>query len=99
MSLCPYRMQAALLRPARRPPDDFPSVHEIDADVYVRPELGGRILAGDGTESWEADPERFERSGDPEFLGHVAEALESPFPDWAAAEVGSAWAGGCTEIG
>lgn len=96
LPLCPYRMQAALLKPSEPPPENFPSVHDLDADVYVRPELAGRVLAGDGTEATESDPERFERGGDPEFLGHLATSLEGPFPAWAAASVVSAWAGVCT---
>ena len=96
LPLCPYRTQAALLRPARAPSGDFPSIHDIDTDVYLRPELSGRILAGDGTESVEADPERFVPGGDPAFVAHLAESLAGSFPVWAESEVTSAWAGVCT---
>ena len=94
--LVPYRTQAALLRPAR--PEDrlFPSVHDIDTDVYVRPESNGRILAGDGTELVEVDPETFRSGGDDAFVAHIAESFEERFPKWADAEVVRAWAGVCT---
>ncbi|MCI4367722.1 MAG: FAD-binding oxidoreductase, partial [Thermoplasmata archaeon] len=96
LPLCPYRMQAALLMPAEGGSEDFPSIHDIDSDVYVRPEIGGRVLAGDGTESTETDPETFVRGGDPQFVAHLAESLAAPFPAWGEAEVVSAWAGVCT---
>jgi len=96
LPLCPYRMQAALLLPGEGAPEEFPSIHDLDTDVYVRPEAGGRILAGDGTESTESDPETFVRGGDPEFIAHLAASLAGPFPTWGAAEVVSSWAGVCT---
>lgn len=96
LPLCPYRTQAALLRPVRGTADEFPSVHDLDTDVYVRPELAGRVLAGDGTESVEADPERFVEGGDEGFLAHLAESLEGPAPAWGGAEVVASWAGVCT---
>jgi glycine/D-amino acid oxidase-like deaminating enzyme len=96
LPLCPYRTQAALLRPNATRSTGFPSMHDIDTDVYVRPELDGRILGGNGTESVEADPERFVPGGDPGFLAHLAESLSGSFPSWAESEVVSAWAGVCT---
>ncbi|HTT26370.1 MAG TPA: FAD-binding oxidoreductase [Thermoplasmata archaeon] len=96
LPLCPYRMQAALLLPGEGASEEFPSIHDLDTDVYVRPETGGRVLAGDGTESVESDPETFVRGGDPSFVAHLAESLAGPFPSWGAAEVVSAWAGVCT---
>ncbi len=96
LPLCPYRMQAALLLPEDGASEEFPSIHDMDTDVYVRPETGGRVLAGDGTESTESDPETFVRGGDPEFVAHLAESLAGPFPSWGSAEVVSSWAGVCT---
>jgi sarcosine oxidase subunit beta len=96
LPLCPYRTQAALLRPSGAASGDFPSVHDLDTDVYVRPELAGRVLAGDGTESVEADPERFVEGGDDAFLAHLAESLEGRVPPWSEAEVVASWAGVCT---
>jgi sarcosine oxidase, subunit beta len=93
--LTPYRTQAAELRPARPSEAFFPSVHDIDLDVYVRPESHGRILAGDGTERVEADPERYALGGDERFVAHLAESFASRFPGWADAELVRAWAGVC----
>jgi sarcosine oxidase, subunit beta len=95
LPMTPYRTQAALLRPAIVR-ESFPTVHDIDTDVYVRPEENGRILAGDGTEHVEADPDRFAATGDQEFLAHLAGAFDVRFPGWRAAELISAWAGVCT---
>jgi sarcosine oxidase, subunit beta len=93
--LTPYRTQAAVLRPSEAKETPFPSVHDIDLDVYVRPESNGRILAGDGTEKVEADPERFFLGGDEGFVTHLAESFAERFPGWADAELVRAWAGVC----
>lgn len=95
LPLAPYRTQAALLSPTRAP-EPFPTVHDLDTDVYLRPEGPGRILGGDGTESQESDPERFVTGGDAAFLAHLAESLGHRFPGWADSAVVGSWAGVCT---
>ncbi len=92
--LVPYRTQAAVLRPSPAVPS-FPSVHDIDTDVYVRPESAGRILAGDGTELVEVDPDRFRSGGDAAFESHLAQCFADRFPGWADAELVRSWAGVC----
>lgn len=94
--LTPYRTQAAMLRPSKPALETFPTLHDIDLDVYVRPEAQGRLLGGDGTEKTEADPERFIPGGDSYFLEHLAASLGERLPGWADSEVVSAWAGVCT---
>jgi sarcosine oxidase, subunit beta len=94
-AIAPYRTQAALIRPPARPPENWPAAHDIDLDVYLRPEEAGRILVGDGTELREVDPERVVGGGTPEFLSHVGAALAERWPAWADSEVGSAWSGVC----
>ena len=96
LPLAPYRTQAAVLRPTADCPPDAPSVHDIDLDVYVRPESNGRIMAGDGTELVEVDPETFRPGGDETFVTHLAESFDTRFPGWADAELIRAWAGVCT---
>ncbi len=96
LPLAPYRTQAAVLRPSSPRSDPFPSVHDLDLDVYVRPEANGRILAGDGTELVEVDPDTFRPGGDERFVAHLAESFASRFPGWADAELVRAWAGVCT---
>lgn len=96
LPLSPYRTQAAVLRPSTASTASFPSVHDIDLDVYVRPEANGRILAGDGTELVEVDPDTFRPGGDEPFVTHLAESFARRFPGWADAELVRAWAGVCT---
>ena len=96
LPLVPYRTQAATLRPQGELPEIFPSGHDIDDDVYFRPEGFGRVLAGDGTESTEADPDRYVHDGDERFLAHVAGSFAHRLPGWDSAEVTRAWAGVCT---
>jgi len=95
LPLWPYRTQAAVLRPVVPRAEHFPSVHDIDRDVYARPESNGRILAGDGTEHVEADPDRFRTGGDESFVTNLAECFEDRFPGWASSELVRAWAGVC----
>jgi sarcosine oxidase subunit beta len=95
LPLAPYRTQAAVLRPSTEDRRLFPSVHDIDLDVYVRPEENGRILAGDGTELVEVDPDKYVTGSDEKFVGHLAESFGSRFPGWADAELVRAWAGVC----
>jgi len=95
LPLAPYRTQAAVLRPSKEDRRLFPSVHDIDLDVYVRPEEMGRILAGDGTELTETDPDKFATGADEKFVAHLAESFGSRFPGWADAELVRAWAGVC----
>jgi len=95
LPLAPYRTQAAVLRPSKEDRRLFPSVHDIDLDVYVRPEENGRILAGDGTSLVEVDPDRYPTGGDEKFVAHLAESFATRWPGWADAELVRAWAGVC----
>lgn len=95
LPLAPYRTQAAVLRPPSGP-SLFPSVHDIDVDVYARPEANGRLLAGDGTRLVEVDPETFQSGADESFVTHLAETFAQRFPGWSDAELVRAWAGVCT---
>jgi glycine/D-amino acid oxidase-like deaminating enzyme len=95
LPLAPYRTQAAVLRPSTEDRRLFPSVHDIDLDVYVRPEENGRILAGDGTELVEVDPDKYPMAGDEKFVEHLAESFATRWPGWADAELVRAWAGVC----
>jgi 4-methylaminobutanoate oxidase (formaldehyde-forming) len=96
LPLVPYRTLAATLRPLGPRSDEFPTVHDIDLDVYVRPEGPNRILAGIGAEKAETDPDRFITGGDTAFLEHLADGLTRRFPGWAESHMIAAWAGVCT---
>jgi sarcosine oxidase subunit beta len=95
LPLAPYRTQAAVLTVPEGVPETAPSFDDLDSDVYARPEENGRLLAGDGTERVEADPETFVPTGDPEFVAHLAESFEGRLPGWAEAKLVRAWAGVC----
>ncbi len=95
LPLAPYRTQAAVLGLRDGAPADLPSFHDLDEDVYVRPEENGRVLAGDGTERVEADPETFVPTGDPAFVAHLASTFEHRLPGWEEVRLVRAWAGVC----
>ena len=94
LPLAPYRTQAALLEPPVAQ-GSFPSVHDTDLDVYVRPYPGGHLLAGDGTQLREVDPDRVSTGSDWSFLEDIARAFHVRFPRWRESRVRRSWAGVC----
>lgn len=92
--MVPYRTQAAVLRPEPGA-DVFPSFHDLDEDVYARPDSRGRVLAGDGTELVAVDPERARWAADASFEAHLAEVFDRRLPVWKEARLEGSWAGLC----
>lgn len=90
LAMKPYRVQALTATADLAEP----MVYDATEDVYVRPHPDG-LLAGDGTDPHEADPDDYDREADPGFaddlLARVAERLPG-----ADLEVTEAWAGLCT---
>ncbi|GAB6878903.1 FAD-binding oxidoreductase [Halorubrum gandharaense] len=85
----PYRVQALTSRRAY----DGPMVYDATAGAYFRPHPTG-LLAGDGTEPVEADPDEYDPEADDWFREDVSEVLRERAdhdPD-----VERAWAGLCT---
>jgi sarcosine oxidase, subunit beta len=95
LPLAPYRTQAAVLSVPGGVPESTLSFDDLDTNVYGRPEDHGRLLAGNGTENAEADPERFVATGDEAFVAHLAESFEARLPGWREAGLVRAWAGVC----
>ncbi|WP_101296244.1 NAD(P)/FAD-dependent oxidoreductase [Halegenticoccus soli] len=87
--LKPYRVQA-LTGGARY---DGPMCYDATAGIYFRPHPTG-LLAGDGTEPVEADPDAWDRTAD----GWFVEAIRSGLRERAGYDlrVERAWAGLCT---
>lgn len=94
LPLRPYRTQLSSLRlgSAHR---GLPVVWHLPTDIYLVPEGAQNILAGDGTEYKESDPDTFRREGDPSFVESVAERLIALTRLGDAAGLRSAWAGLC----
>lgn len=89
--LSPYLTRACLLKAGVK--GGFPYLHDNDLDVYVRSFPGGDILAGDGTELREIDPDLVDSANDMAFLENIAGFMEQRFPAWAGCSVGTAWRG------
>jgi len=89
--LKPYRVQALT---ADAPADGLPTVYDATAGYYARPHPEG-VLAGDGTEPVEADPETYDRDGDDWFVDAVGDHLRDRVPGYDPV-VERAWAGLCT---
>ncbi|WP_254862514.1 NAD(P)/FAD-dependent oxidoreductase [Halovivax gelatinilyticus] len=86
----PYRVQALVADE----PYTEPMCFDASADVYVRPHPDG-LLAGDGTERVEADPDSWNRDASAGFAESVLAEVSHRFPAFDPSTV-RAWAGLCT---
>ena len=93
IAMKPYRVQA-LVASVDGADLAEPTCYDSTGKFYVRPHPDG-ILAGDGTEEVEADPDAYDRDADPEFADDLLERVSHRYPD-AAFELERAWAGLCT---
>ena len=84
----PYRVQALVTSGP-----SVPMVYDATDGYYLRPHPDG-ILAGDGTEPVEADPDGYDRSGDDWFVSDVESRLSSRLVEFEPA-TDRAWAGLC----
>jgi len=71
-----------------------PMWYDASADCYARPHPDG-LLAGNGTESVEADPGGYDRDADDGFAADLAARVQHRVPG-CALDVRRAWAGLCT---
>lgn len=94
LPVAPFRTQAMELRPhpLARP---FPTLHDLDLGIYARSASLGRVLAGNGTEPLEADPDQSDPAAHPEFVERIRSNLGELFPTSAPFAVERAWAGVC----
>jgi sarcosine oxidase subunit beta len=90
IAMKPYRVQALTAATDQR----LPMWYDTTAGCYARPHPEG-LLAGDGTEHVEADPEAYDRDGDEWFRESLIEQLRHRIPGWTPA-VSRVWAGLCT---
>ncbi len=86
--LKPYRVQALAGGPAY----EGPMCYDATGGFYLRPHPAG-VLAGDGTEPVEADPDDWERDGDDWFVREVGDGLAHR--TGIDLDVDRAWAGLC----
>jgi len=85
----PYRVQALVTHgPA------VPMLFDATAGYYLRPHRAG-ILAGDGTEPVEADPDEWAREGDDWFVEATCARLADRLVNFKP-RLREAWAGLCT---
>jgi sarcosine oxidase subunit beta len=89
VAMKPYRVQA-LTTDADY---DGPMVYDATGGFYLRPHPDG-LLAGDGTETVEADPDGYERAADDSFVSDLPESVAERVD--AEGAVVDSWAGLCT---
>ena len=94
LPLSPFRAQALRLRP-RPLLAPFPTLHDLDWDVYVRPANLGRMVVGDGTGTHEEDPLDWKADAEPAFVEQTLDAVTALFAPLDSIHVESAWAGLC----
>jgi sarcosine oxidase subunit beta len=90
--LKPYRVQALTAGFDAERRGDLPMCYDATAGYYVRPHPEG-LLAGDGTEEVESDPDDWTRDADREFCEVTRERLGRRLGEFGA--VREAWAGLC----
>ncbi|MDQ2049320.1 FAD-binding oxidoreductase [Natronolimnohabitans sp. A-GB9] len=90
IAMKPYRVQALIADCELAEPMWYDATEEW----YLRPHPDG-LLAGDGTEPVEADPDGYDRDADPDFAPDLLERVRHRLPD-ADLELERAWAGLCT---
>jgi glycine/D-amino acid oxidase-like deaminating enzyme len=86
----PYRVQATIAGSVY----DGPMVHDATGGFYLRPHPDG-LLAGDGTETVEADPDDYDRDADDGFAVDLLERIRTAVTD-VDDDPREAWAGLCT---
>ncbi|TMT85505.1 FAD-binding oxidoreductase [Haloterrigena sp. H1] len=91
LAVKPYRVQALVAD------GDLaePMCYDATGDFYLRPHTAG-VLAGDGTENREADPDSYDRDADPDFATDLRERVVHRVPGLGDGDVEQAWAGLCT---
>ncbi|MFC7080923.1 NAD(P)/FAD-dependent oxidoreductase [Halorussus caseinilyticus] len=90
--LKPYRVQALTVGFDAERRADLPMCYDATGGYYLRPHSEG-LLAGDGTEEVESDPDDWAREADREFCEVTRERLAHRVGDFGA--VREAWAGLC----
>jgi sarcosine oxidase subunit beta len=90
IAMKPYRVQALVGAASVQEP----MWYDTTAECYGRPHPDG-LLAGDGTEEREADPDGYDRGADEGFASALADRVTHRMPTLSLS-VQEAWAGLCT---
>ncbi|WP_246998974.1 NAD(P)/FAD-dependent oxidoreductase [Halosolutus gelatinilyticus] len=90
IAMKPYRVQALVADADLAEP----MVFDATGDFYCRPHPDG-LLAGDGTERVEADPDGYDRNADPGFAEGLLDRVAERLPG-VETDLDRAWAGLCT---
>ncbi len=96
IAMKPYRVQALVgtVSVGGKSTDWEPITYDASADCYFRPHAEG-LLAGNGTEEREADPDSYDRAANHGFDADLAARVTHRLPD-CNLDVERAWAGLCT---
>ena len=92
VALKPYRVQALTAGFGDEHRADLPMCYDATGGYYLRPHPEG-LLAGDGTEEVESDPDDWKREADREFRDSIRERLGHRLGEFGATR--EAWAGLC----
>ncbi|MCK4444418.1 MAG: FAD-binding oxidoreductase [Thermoplasmata archaeon] len=95
LPLKPYRTQAAITTPFMEDAT-IPIVHDVTNDLYMKPETGGTVLAGNGTEDFESDPDNFKERAGFDFMTSISEKMLRRLPRSENASLVRGWGGLCT---
>lgn len=94
LPLKPYRTQLGHVILKSHP--RTPMVHDLDQGIYFRPEPGGGLLVGDGTDTAHSyDPDHIRSANDPRFAEEVSVRLAHRVPSAIEGFFGGGWGGLC----
>ena len=94
LPLAPFRAQVIRFRPSPLQAV-FPTLHDLDLNLYARPDFRGRLLVGDGTGREEEDPARWQAEADAEFVARTTAATGALCAGLTSVRAEGAWAGLC----
>ncbi|HZY71322.1 MAG TPA: FAD-dependent oxidoreductase [Thermoplasmata archaeon] len=94
LPLAPFRAQVVRIRPCPLQ-GAFPTLHDLDLNLYARPDAHGRVLVGDGTGTVEEDPLHWAVSADPEFTARISAITSDLLVGLNSLRIERAWAGLC----
>lgn len=89
----PYRVQLSSI--AFADSGKLPILSETATDMYITPDGPTNLLAGDGTQLWEHDPDNYNQKGDAAFEEEIAAGLMRLVSAAQHAELRRSWAGLC----
>jgi sarcosine oxidase subunit beta len=82
LPLTPYRIQEGVVRPDEPYDRTTPTVIDPGESLYFKPEVGGLVLAGGGSDEddKDVDPDNYKENADSKFVEYLSKQLSNRMP-------------------